>query len=204
MLGSFAREPRRCRKLLPTRLRCPIVRCFRGLESRNLNDLVLIPLCLIRAMGAGALRRKLRYPRGRPRGIPNPRRRVPDLSARPVRVEAPSKLLDRQPHLLRPLAKQLLPPPLTVIDPAERLGIDLMSLHTAEDCRHVLATVLPAIARGEIAPAEGARTAKRVRAQLRHFARQVRARFRALARRARTGHEIRAPLRLRHVDRSAA
>jgi hypothetical protein len=98
-------------------------------------------------------------------------------------MEALSKLLDRKPHLWRPLAKQLLPSPLAVIDPAERLGIDLNSLRTAEDCRQVLATVLAAVARREITPAEGARIAKRVRARLRVFARQVRARFRALSRR---------------------
>src|SRR5215472_15783434 len=51
-------------------------------------------------------------PGGRPRGIPNPRRRVPDLVARPLSTEALSNLLDRKPHLLRPLAAQLLPPPL--------------------------------------------------------------------------------------------
>ena len=106
-------------------------------------------------------------PRGRPRGIANPRRRVPDLVARPLSAQALSDLLDRKPHLLRPLAAQLLPPPLASIDPAVRLGIDLSSVHTVEDCRHVLTTVLGAISRGEIAPAEGARIARRVRARLR-------------------------------------
>src|ERR1700738_812278 len=72
-------------------------------------------------------------PRGRPRGIPTPRRPLPDLAARPPSVQALSDLLDRKPHLLRPLAAQLLPPPLAAIDPAERLGIDLSSLRTDED-----------------------------------------------------------------------
>jgi hypothetical protein len=40
---------------------------------------------------------------GNPRGIPNPRRRVPDLAARPLSAQALSDLLDRKPHLLRPL-----------------------------------------------------------------------------------------------------
>ncbi len=105
-------------------------------------------------------------PRGRPPGIPNPRRRVPDLVARPLSARALSDLLDRKPHLLRPLAEQLLPPPLS-FDPAERLGIDLNSLRTAEDCRRVLSTVLAAIGRGEVSAAEGARVAKRVRGRLR-------------------------------------
>src|SRR6516162_9787561 len=70
-------------------------------------------------------------PRGRPPGIPNPRRRVPDLAARPLSAKALSELLDRKPQLLGALAKQLLPPP-------------------ASDCRQVLAAVLAGIAQGEI------------------------------------------------------
>src|SRR6266403_4408018 len=42
-------------------------------------------------------------PGGRPRGIPNPKRRVPDLVARPLGAQALSDLLDRKPHLLQPL-----------------------------------------------------------------------------------------------------
>ena len=78
-------------------------------------------------------------PHGRPPGIPNPKRRVPDLVARPLSAQALSHLLDRRPYLLRPLAAQLLPPPLRAIDPAERLGIDLASLRTVEDVRTVFA-----------------------------------------------------------------
>jgi Family of unknown function (DUF5681) len=105
-------------------------------------------------------------PRGRPRGIRNPKRRVPDLVTRPLGAQALSDLLDRKPHLLRPLAVQLLPPPLSDRDPAERVGI--------EDCWPVLSTVLTAIARGEIAPGEGARIARRVRARLRTLRRLAR------------------------------
>src|SRR5712671_6361510 len=106
-------------------------------------------------------------PRGRPRGIPNPRRRVPDLAARPLSAQALSDLIDRKPHLLRPLAAQLLPPPLASVDSAERLGIDLSSLPTAGNCRQVLLAVLAGIGQGEITPAEGARIARRVHARLR-------------------------------------
>ena len=104
---------------------------------------------------------------GRPRGIRNPKRRVPDLAARPLNAGALSDLIDRRPHLLRPLAAQLLPPPLPPTDPAKHLGIDLLSLRTADDVRQTLAAVLAAVARGEIAPAEAARIARRVRARLR-------------------------------------
>ena len=103
-------------------------------------------------------------PRGRPRGIRNPKRRIPDLVARPLSARALADLLDRKPHLLRPLAAQLLPPRRVAIDPAKRLGIDLSSMRTAEDCRWVMPTVLAAISRGEITPAEGADIARRVSA----------------------------------------
>jgi hypothetical protein len=103
-------------------------------------------------------------PRGRPPGIRNPKRRIPDLAARPLSARALADLLDRKPHLLLPLAAQLLPPPRAAIDPAKRLGIDLSSMRTAEDCKWVMPTVLAAIARGEISPAEGADIARRVRA----------------------------------------
>ena len=88
--------------------------------------------------------------------------------ALPLSAQALSDPLDRKPHLLRPLAAQILPPPLVAIDPTERLGIDLSSLRTADDFRQVLPTVLAAVARGEIPPAEAARIARRrVRARLR-------------------------------------
>jgi Family of unknown function (DUF5681) len=113
-------------------------------------------------------------PRGRPRGIPNPKRSVPDLAARPLSAQALADLLDRKPYLLRPLAAQLLPPPLASIDPAERLGIDLTALRTVEDFRQVLPAVLAAVARGEIAPAEAAWIARRVRGRLRAVRRLAR------------------------------
>ena len=113
-------------------------------------------------------------PCGRPPGIRNPKRRVPDLVARPLSAQALSHLLDRKPHLLRPFVAQLLPPALAAIDPAERLGIDLSSLCTVEDFEQLLPAVLAAIACGQIAPAEGARIARRVRARLRAIRRHAR------------------------------
>jgi hypothetical protein len=113
-------------------------------------------------------------PRGRPRGIPNPKRRVPDLVARPLSAQALSDFLDRKPHLLRALAAQVLPPPLAAADPAERLGIDLASLRTMEDFRRVLVSVLAAVSHGEIAPAEAARIARRARSRMRALRRRAR------------------------------
>ncbi len=92
---------------------------------------------------------------------------MPDLAVRPLSAQALSDLLDRKPHLLRPLAARLLPPPLTAIHPAARLGIDLSWLRTVEDLRQVLATVLAAVARGDITPAEAAHIAERAEARLR-------------------------------------
>jgi hypothetical protein len=116
-------------------------------------------------------------PRGRPRSIPNPKWRVPDLATRPLTAQTLSDLIDRKPHLLRPLAAQLLRPPLASIDPAKRLGIDLSSLRRDEDFFQVLTSVLAVIARGEITPAEGVQIAERVDAGLRasrRFARLMR------------------------------
>jgi len=50
----------------------------------------------------------------------------PNLAVWPLSAQSLSDLLDRKPHLLRPLAAQLLRPPLAALDPAERLGIDLL------------------------------------------------------------------------------
>jgi hypothetical protein len=49
---------------------------------------------------------------------------------------------------------------------AEHFGIDLNSVRTTEDLRHVLAAILTAVARGEIAPAEALRIARRAEAGL--------------------------------------
>jgi len=99
---------------------------------------------------------------------------VPDLIVRPLSPQALSNLLDRKPHLLRPLVRQLLPPPLAPIDPAKRLGIDLSSRRTVEDFEHLLPIVLTGIASGKITPAEGEHLAKKVRARLRAIRRLAR------------------------------
>jgi hypothetical protein len=115
-------------------------------------------------------------PRGRPRGIANPKRRVPDLGARPLSAQALAKLLDRKPYLLRLLAAQVMPP-LAAIDPAVRLGIDFSSLRTVDDFQQALRIAWAAVSRGDIAPAEGARIARRGRSRLgalRRFARSER------------------------------
>jgi Family of unknown function (DUF5681) len=110
-------------------------------------------------------------PRGRPRGIPNPKRRVPDLAARPLSMQVLADLIGRRPHLLRPLAAQLLPSAFPVRDPAELLGIYSSPLRTTEDRRQVLRTVLATVVRGELTPGDGVRIARRVQTRLRAIGR---------------------------------
>ena len=59
-------------------------------------------------------------PRGRPRGIPNPQRRMVTLQAFRKNPEACQALFRRQPPLLRRLLRQFLP--VSAQDPADRLG----------------------------------------------------------------------------------
>jgi hypothetical protein len=83
-------------------------------------------------------------------------------------------VLDRKPHLLRPLAAQLWPPRRAIIDPAARLGLDLPSLWKVEDLRELRSTLLAAVARSAVAPADGARIARALRARLRAVRRLAR------------------------------
>jgi hypothetical protein len=106
-------------------------------------------------------------PRGRPRGIPNPKRRLLDFVNRPPRPGAVEALVRRRPYLLRRFAQQLLPPPRGPLDPAERLGIDLAAYHTPDELRLLLGKLCAAISRGELAPAEALQIARRMRRRLR-------------------------------------
>jgi hypothetical protein len=98
---------------------------------------------------------------------------VPDLAARRLSPQALSDFLSRKPHLLHALAAQLLPT-IAVLDPAERIGIDLSLLRTSDDVQQALCTAWAAVSRGEIAPAEAARVARRVRTRLRALRRLAR------------------------------
>jgi len=51
-------------------------------------------------------------PKGRPRGIANPKRRRLDLAVRSVSAPVLLSLLDRKPHLRRSIFAQVLPPAL--------------------------------------------------------------------------------------------
>jgi len=98
---------------LPIPHRLATICCFLDLESRNINNLILIPSRLARATLAGVLRREAPAIRGAATRHPQSQeRRVPDLAARPLSAQVLSELLERKPLLLRPLAQQILPPPL--------------------------------------------------------------------------------------------
>lgn len=105
-------------------------------------------------------------PNGRPRGIRNPKRRVVTLKAYRENPDGVMALARRKPRLMLPLLRQALPPART-IDPVERLGLRLDDLRTLPQIERALYRTLEAVARGEIAPAEAARFARRVRARLR-------------------------------------
>jgi hypothetical protein len=104
--------------------------------------------------------------RGRPPGIPNPKRRVITLQAWRDNREAVLAVTRRQPWLFRSLVRQVLPPA-RPIDPAERIGLRIASVRTPEQVWRALDKALQAASRGEIAPAEAARIMRRIEARLR-------------------------------------
>src|SRR5438046_1895089 len=100
-------------------------------------------------------------PRGHPPGLPNPQRRVPNLRILCLKPGAASALARRKPWLLRPMLAQILPPA-APIPAAERLGIDFRKLRRIEDVQRAMRKIWAGLARGEIAPGEAARLARRV------------------------------------------
>ncbi|HVH77368.1 MAG TPA: hypothetical protein VM755_20820 [Stellaceae bacterium] len=99
---------------------------------------------------------------------------MPDLRVRPLRPKALSAFLDRKPHLLLPLARQVLPPRAAPIDPAERLGLDLSAVKSPDSFRAALVRIIAAVAAGEISAREGGRLVRRMRARLRLLRRLAR------------------------------
>jgi hypothetical protein len=111
-------------------------------------------------------------PRGRPRGIPNPRRRTVTPQAFRKNPEACKALFRRQPSLLRRLLRQFLPP-VSAQDPAERIGLRIASVRTPQQARRAIKQIWAALARGDLGTAEAARLARRVDARLRAEQRHI-------------------------------
>src|SRR2546430_10159574 len=101
-------------------------------------------------------------PKGRPRGIRNPRRRPLGLLLRQARPGILAPLVRRKRYLLRPVLSLVLPPARRP-DPGERLGIDFARMRSAAEIAAASGKALTAVSRGEITPCEGLRLARRAR-----------------------------------------
>lgn len=112
-------------------------------------------------------------PRGRPKGIRNPRRRPIALLLRQARPGTLAPLAARRPYLLLPLAKLMLPPPLHAVDPGDRLGIDFSRMTDAGEIAEAIGRVMQAVCRGEIGLGEGERLVRRARKPLRAIQRAL-------------------------------
>jgi hypothetical protein len=152
--------------------------CIPEAESRKINRLVLIffRLARPRARGTGAAgsRRDIpAIPLAARAASPNPKRRVLTLQAYRRNPQGVLALVRRKRWLFRPLLAQVLPPR-AKIDPAERLGIRVPSLHDAADFQRAMQVVWAAVSAGEIAIGEAGRIARQVRARIRALRRLAR------------------------------
>jgi hypothetical protein len=111
-------------------------------------------------------------PKGRPRGIRNPRRRPLGLLLRQARPGTLAPLVRRKRYLLRPVLSLVLPPARQP-DPGERLDIDFARMRSAPEIAAAIGKALTAISRGEITPSEGLRLARRARKPLRALRRKL-------------------------------
>src|SRR5438874_3193286 len=131
-------------------------------------------------------------PKGRPRGIRNPRRRPLELLLRQARPGTLAPLVRRKRYLRLPVLRLVLPPAREP-DPGERLGIDFSRMRSAAEIAAAMSNLFAAIGRGEIAPSEGLRLARRARKPLRGTRRELwrdLARLEATRRGARRGGEF--------------
>ena len=110
-------------------------------------------------------------PKGRPRGIRNPRRR-PLVLLRQARPGTLAPLVRRKRYLLRPVLSLVLPPARQP-DPGERIGIDFARMRSAAEIAAAIGKALAAVSRGEITPSEGLRLARRARKPLRALRRKL-------------------------------
>src|SRR5213080_3963450 len=112
-------------------------------------------------------------PKGRPRGIRNPRRRPLGLLLRQARPGTLAPLVKRKRYLRLPVLRLILPQPARQPDPGERLGIDFARMRSAAEIAAAIGKALTAVSRGEITPSEGLRLARRARKPLRALRRKL-------------------------------
>jgi hypothetical protein len=89
------------------------------------------------------------------------------LQAWRANPQAASAVAKRRPWLLRPLLMQVMPPPVSAQDAAERIGVRPEAVQTPGEARRMVIAVWEALSRGEIGTGEAAHIARRVRARLR-------------------------------------
>jgi len=84
----------------------PVASCYRLYSGEAIEESQQLAPDLFRPRARDARERFAKGSsgnlRGRPRGIPNPRRRVPDLPARPAERAGAADLLDRKPSAAAP------------------------------------------------------------------------------------------------------
>jgi len=112
-------------------------------------------------------------PKGRPRGIRNPRRRPLGLLLRQARPGSLAPLIERKRYLRLPVLRLVLPPPARQPDPGELLGIDFSRMRSPPEIAAAIGKVAAAVGRGEIAPSEALRLVRRARKPLRAMRRRL-------------------------------
>ena len=121
-------------------------------------------------------------PRGRPPGIPNPRRRLPDLIARPMSRRRCRRFSTASRICCGRSLRYMCSCPLPVAIRSSCSASICRRCAAAEDAAAMMSTVLAAASRGEITPREALHVTRRIRARLRAIRRLERTQRRMVRR----------------------